>query len=71
MTWHLGTDVKQFMPRLGAPIISITPCAHDPAKFVVTQANNAIRVVCLACAFCILSACVLKPRKYQLPSWPF
>lgn len=45
VTWHLGSDVKQFMPRLGAPITSITPCAHDPAKFVITQANNTIRVV--------------------------
>ena len=45
VTWHLGTDVKQFMPRLGAPITSITACAHDPAKFVVTHANNTVRVV--------------------------
>ena len=43
--WHLGTDVKQFLPRLGAPITSITACTHDHAKFVVSQANNAIRVV--------------------------
>ena len=43
--WHLGTDVKQFLPRLGAPITSITACTHDFAKFVVALANNTIRVV--------------------------
>ena len=32
VTWHLGTDVKHFMPRLGAPIASIIALRARPCQ---------------------------------------
>ncbi|KAK9812065.1 hypothetical protein WJX73_002618 [Symbiochloris irregularis] len=43
--WQMSTGQRSFLPRLGGPITSITPCVHDPAKFVLCQADNTIRIV--------------------------
>lgn len=61
--WQLSNGERSFLPRLGAAIVAITACRHDPAKFVVCQGDNTIRVVRLMIA---LLTCLLSQRSHSL-----
>lgn len=36
---------QNFLPRLGGPLVSIRPSPVDPARYLVSQADNTLRVV--------------------------
>jgi hypothetical protein len=43
--WQLGTTEKDFLPRVGGSISGIDTVPADPAKCVVTQTNNTVRLM--------------------------
>ena len=43
--WRLDSGARTFLPRLQGALTSITPAPSDPACYVVTQADNTIRMV--------------------------
>lgn len=58
VAWQLDTGKRTYLPRLAGALTAIAPVARDPARYVLTQADNTLRLVCLA------GLCVL----YLLPS---
>ncbi len=43
--WTLETNRPNFLPRLGGPLIGIHPSPADPARYVLRQADNVVRIV--------------------------
>lgn len=66
--WQMDTGQKSFLPRLGAALISITPCTHDPAKFVLCQADNTIRIVSAPAARSSLAHAPVTTSMYRMDS---
>ncbi|KAG2482851.1 hypothetical protein HYH03_018242 [Edaphochlamys debaryana] len=46
--WALETNRPNFLPRLGGPLVGIAPSPADPARFLVRQADNCVRLVNVA-----------------------
>ena len=45
MGWQLQTGTRSYLPRLGATISSLSPDPSDPARFLLTQLDNTLRLV--------------------------
>ena len=43
--WRLDSGARTFLPRLQGALTAISPAPGDPACYVVTQADNTIRMV--------------------------
>ncbi|GLC42212.1 hypothetical protein PLESTB_000643100 [Pleodorina starrii] len=43
--WQVESNNRNYLPRLGAPLVGLHPSPADPAKYVVRQADNVVRVV--------------------------
>ena len=43
--WRLDSGARTFLPRLQGALTGITPAPSDAACYVVTQADNTIRMV--------------------------
>jgi hypothetical protein len=43
--WRLDSGARTFLPRLQGALTAITPAPSDAACYVVTQADNTIRMV--------------------------
>ena len=43
--WRLDSGAKTFLPRLQGALTAINPAPSDAACYVVTQADNTIRLV--------------------------
>ncbi|GIL68600.1 hypothetical protein Vafri_21848 [Volvox africanus] len=43
--WHLETNGRSFLPRLGGPILGLQPSPVDPAKYLARLANNVVCVI--------------------------
>ncbi|GFR41531.1 hypothetical protein Agub_g2190 [Astrephomene gubernaculifera] len=46
--WNLETQRPNFLPRLGGPLVGLHPSPADPAKYVVRQADNVVRIINIA-----------------------
>ena len=63
VAWQLDTGKRTYLPRLAGALSAISPVARDPARYVLTQADNTLRLVCLA------GSCVLRSRVHLIASW--
>lgn len=45
VVWQLDSSRRTFLPRLGGPLTSITRSAVDAACYVISQADNTVRMV--------------------------
>jgi len=52
--WRLDTGARTFLPRLQGALTAINPAPSDAACYVVTQADNTIRMV----KICLISTCI-------------
>ena len=43
--WRLDSGARTFLPRLQGALTAISPAPSDPACYIVTQADNTIRMV--------------------------
>jgi hypothetical protein len=43
--WRLDTGARTYLPRLSGAITSISPVPIDAACYILTQADNTIRLV--------------------------
>ncbi len=43
--WHVETGTRNFLPRLGGPLTGLLPSPKDPSRYLVSQADNTIRVI--------------------------
>ena len=59
--WQLETGAMSYLPRLGGAITSIAACPTDAAKYVLSQADNTVRVVSalVSLLFCGIGLSVL------------
>lgn len=46
--WDILSGSRGYLPRLGGPIIGISPCRMDPSLYCLRQADNTVRVVNIA-----------------------
>ncbi|KAG2432689.1 hypothetical protein HYH02_006674 [Chlamydomonas schloesseri] len=46
--WALETNRPGFLPRLGGPLLGLHPSPADPARYLVRQADNVVRLVNVA-----------------------
>jgi WD40 repeat protein len=44
VTWQIGNGQKNFLPRLGAPILGIST-SPDGSRYALSSADNAIRLI--------------------------
>ena len=56
--WRLDNGTRSYLPRLAGPLIFISPDPSDAASYVVTQADNTIRVVSMCPCIYPLSCCL-------------
>ena len=47
--WRLDSGARTFLPRLQGALTAISPAPSDPACYVITQADNTIRLVSNTC----------------------
>ena len=45
VVWQLDSSHRTFLPRLGGPLTCITRSAVDAACYVISQADNTVRMV--------------------------
>lgn len=64
VAWQLDTGKRTYLPRLAGALTAIAPVARDPARYVLTQADNTLRLVCLA------GLCVLYLLPGMVAGWP-
>ena len=43
--WRLDSGARTFLPRLQGALTTISPAPSDPACYIITQADNTIRLV--------------------------
>ncbi|EFJ41335.1 hypothetical protein VOLCADRAFT_107736 [Volvox carteri f. nagariensis] len=68
--WQLDSNRRTFLPRLGGPIVGLHPSPADPAKHVVRQADNIVRVVNAATMKVEMSVVGLQPPPASLSPPP-
>lgn len=49
MIWRLDNGARTYLPRMAGALTAITAVPSDPACYVLTQADNTIRMVRTAC----------------------
>ncbi|KAG1668638.1 hypothetical protein FOA52_002492 [Chlamydomonas sp. UWO 241] len=65
--WQVENGSQNFLPRLGGPLVSIRPSPVDPARYLVSQADNTLRVVNTASMKVESSVLGLRPLPAGLP----
>lgn len=45
VVWRVDTGVPTFLPRLGGPLLGVSANPADPAKYLVRQADNTLRII--------------------------
>ncbi|MEW5307752.1 MAG: hypothetical protein WDW36_010128 [Sanguina aurantia] len=45
VVWRMDTGVPTFLPRLGGPLLGVSANPADPAKYLVRQADNTLRII--------------------------
>lgn len=43
--WDVQSGLRAYLPRLGGPLVGISSCRMDPAKYCLRQLDNTIRTV--------------------------
>ena len=46
--WDIFSGTRGYLPRLGGPIIGISPCRMDPSLYCLRQTDNTVRIVNIA-----------------------
>ena len=66
--WRLDSGAKTFLPRLQGALTAINPAPSDAACYVVTQADNTIRLVGTSLPPCVVCITLLQPLNRRLHS---
>lgn len=66
MQWAVATGARNYLPRLGGPINSITTCPAQPARYLLGQADNTMRGVNTATMSVDLSVHGMRPAPAPL-----
>ncbi|KAK9827341.1 hypothetical protein WJX81_007552 [Elliptochloris bilobata] len=70
VAWQLDTGKRTYLPRLAGPLTAISPVARDAARYVLTQADNTLRLVNLATMRVECSVHGLRPEPRLAPGQP-
>ncbi|GAX72998.1 hypothetical protein CEUSTIGMA_g450.t1 [Chlamydomonas eustigma] len=65
--WQVETGGQNFLPRLGGPLTSILPSPKGPSKYLISQADNTLRVINTASMKVESSIFGLRPLPRGLP----
>ena len=73
VVWQLDSSHRTFLPRLGGPLTCITRSAVDAGCYVISQADNTVRMVSHNRPLPWSTQCICFPalhavRRIQLPA---